>query len=331
MKKIILIVITLIITSLSGCFAVRMTVNNIGDSLFRTPEKVNNKITEPLRDSVKLSVLWVGHSTSIIQIYDKVIITDPFLTSDIGGVIQRRKEAGFDINNLSRLNLILVSHSHTDHLSFGSLDMLAEKFPNCNLLFPAGDEYYMPNFNLNLIRVDISQSLSTYIGKPVYVDDIKITPVYSLHPGGRYGFDTYLWKETGATGYIIEYKDVCVYFPGDTGYKEEQFTKIGDSFKINLALLPIGPCRNCDSTGMWYHTSSMESLLAFEELKADYMIPIHYGAIQYFSDPNYPLIAMEKMLDNPDSKFHYLSDKVKILKEGEQIIWKDSMHSSGDK
>jgi L-ascorbate metabolism protein UlaG (beta-lactamase superfamily) len=114
---------------------------------------------------------------------------------------------------------------------------------------------------------------------------------------------------------------VCIYFAGDTGYEKEAFKYIGNSFKIDLALIPIGPCRNCDSTGMWFHTSSIEALQLFEDIKASYMIPIHYGAIQYFTNTNYPLSVLEKILQNPDSKYYSDADKVKILKEGEQVIW----------
>jgi L-ascorbate metabolism protein UlaG (beta-lactamase superfamily) len=125
---------------------------------------------------------------------------------------------------------------------------------------------------------------------------------------------------------MIEYEDVTVYFAGDTGYDSLAFKKIGDNFRINLAFIPIGPCHNCDSSGFWFHTSSIEALQLFEDLKADYMIPIHFGSIRYFSDPNYPLFAMKKILQNPASKYSHLADKIKILKEGEQVIWREEQN-----
>jgi L-ascorbate metabolism protein UlaG (beta-lactamase superfamily) len=72
---------------------------------------------------------------------------------------------------------------------------------------------------------------------------------------------------------------------------------------------------------MWFHTSSVEALKLFEDIKASFMIPIHFGAIKYFTDADYPLSALQTILQNPDSKYNYLADKVKILKEGEQVIW----------
>ena len=320
MKKISIIYIIFLSLLFSGCFVLRVTINNLGESISSSPQKIINKIKNPVRDSIRLSALWVGHSTILLQIYDRVIITDPFLDNRLGGVFIRKKEPAMDLEDLSQLNLILISHSHMDHLSYGSLGMLEDKFPGCNLLFPEGNEYYMPDFNLNLLRVDTKKSQSKeYVGDALEVDGMKITPVYALHQGGRYAFDTYSWQTRGATGYIIEYKDVCVYFAGDTGYENKAFKKIGETFRIDLALIPIGPCRKCEEKGMWFHTSSIEALQVMEDVKAKYMIPIHYGAIKYFSDPNAPLLTLEKIINNPDSRYNYLEDKVKILKEGEQI------------
>ena len=328
MKKLFAILILITSLTLSGCGIFRITTSNLGNTLFNSPQKVVNKVKNPIQDGVKLSALWIGHSSMLVQVYDKVILLDPFLTNTMGGIFTRRIEPGFDLKDLPKPDMVLVSHTHMDHLSFGSIDMIAEKFPGRALIFPKGGEYYMPDFDLNLIRIDNTKSQSTlFIGDAIYVNGVKVTPVYAHHSGGRYAFDTYSWRTEGATGYIIEYKDVCVYFAGDTGYQNEAFKKIGNTFKIDLAFIAIGPCRNCDSTGFWHHTSSIEALWTFEDMKALYMIPMHYGTIEYVRDPNYPLKAMERMLDE-SQKFKALKDRVKILKEGEQIIWRVTDNSS---
>jgi len=159
---------------------------------------------------------------------------------------------------------------------------------------------------------------------------MKITPVFTMHQGGRYAIDTYSWMVKGATGYIIQYKDVCVYFAGDTGYDEKAFKKIGDAFKIDLAIIPIGPCRNCEDKGMWFHTSTIEALKLFEDIKATYMIPVHFGAVEYFTDADYPMHVLKKILQNPGSGFHYLADRVKILREGEQITWEEESRDNSN-
>ena len=55
----------------------------------------------------------------------------------------------------------------------------------------------------------------------------------------------------------------------------------------------------------------------FDDLKADYMIPVHYGAIQYRDDPRQPLYALEEIIAAEPEYFN----RVKILKEGEQIVF----------
>ena len=307
----------------NGCTYLRIFTRNLSDAFTVTPRKVSDIVKDPVKNDIKLSALWIGHSSVLLQMYDKVVLIDPFLNKRLGGVFTRRVEAGFNIDYLTKLDAILVSHSHMDHLSFSSLDIIEKKFPNTVLIFPDGAEKYLPYYNFKLKKINNSTvTKKNPVGIVQNLDSIKITPVFSMHTGGRYAFDTYSWKEEGATGYIIQYKDLTVYFPGDTGYDEFAFRTIGNTFKIDLAFIPVGPCRNCDSTGFKYHTSSVEALKMFSDVRAEYMIPIHYGSIRYFSDENYPLKALKKYLYSEDSMYSELADKVLILKQGEQIIIK---------
>lgn len=321
-KKSLYILLVFITITLTGCWVTRIAINSVEDSIFDTPAKVT-KLNKPLADSVKISVLWAGHSTSLVQLYDKVIIFDPFFNKRFSGLMLRKTELGLYVDSLKKLDAIFVSHPHIDHLSFSSIDILADKFPNSKLVFPKGVENYLPDYNIEMVRVDNADTkFKRFIGKSVYVDGLKVTPVFAYHFGGRYGFDTYTWLEEGVTGFIVEYKDVCVYYSGDTGYYDKAFKEIGNNFKIDVAIIPIGPCRNCDSVGFRFHTSSIEALELFRDLKADYMIPVHYGAAQYFTDVNKPLDVMNQLLNDSTYAFRELRDKVIPLKVGEQKVWK---------
>lgn len=293
------------------------------DAIFSKPDKIENKIKNPYDEKVKLSVLWVGHSSMLVQLYNKELIFDPFFNTRLEGIFMRKVEPGIDINNIPKLDFIFVSHSHLDHFNFYSLNYFDNVFPNANFIFPYGMEQYLPDYNFNMLRLDNRDVNANHsIGNPVIRDSLKITPVYAKHTGGRYIFDAYVWNAEGSTGYIIQYKDVCLYFAGDTGYDSSAFKNIGENFKIDIAFIPIGPCRNCDSVGMKYHISSREALMLFSDIKAQYMIPMHYGALEYFRDTNYPLVVLENELNDPKSGFADLKSKVKIMKEGEQIIFR---------
>jgi N-acyl-phosphatidylethanolamine-hydrolysing phospholipase D len=313
----------------SGCWFVRAGMRNLDRTIFDSPAKVENKIKNPVKDNVKLSALWVGQSTVLLQIDDKVIITDPVFEDVIAGFMKRTVEAGLDISSIPKLDLILVSHAHMDHLSFPSLDALDKKFPEATLVIPNGVEKYLPSYDFKIVRMRTGNSEKrNYIGETKIIDGIKITTVYADHQGGRFGFDSYLWDVPGYTGYIIQYKGITVYFAGDTAYNDKAFKEIGKKYKIDLALIPVGPCRDCDQIGNFRHVASLGALMMLDDLRAKYMIPIHFGTIEYFNDPNTPVYVLEDLINKYSSKTvtgiaasQPYKDKIKILKAGEQYIF----------
>jgi len=337
LKKLFYILIVLFILTQSGCGWVRIAMRSVGRSITDSPEIAWNKIQNPVKDSVRLSALWGGQSTVLVQMYDKVILFDPLFNDYILGVLPRLRETALEYDSIKKLDLIAVSHAHMDHLSFSSLDKLSKMHPQTALIFPEGAEEFLPDFNLDMIRADTIGAFSGhYTAKPVYINGLKVIPVFALHDGGRYGFDTYLWNVQGYCGYIVQYKDLTVYFAGDTGYDDKAFKEIGKQFKIDLALIPIGPCRNCEGKGMWFHTSSYEAVKLFLDIKAKYMIPIHYGTLQYFGSPDIPAEALKNIISNPENYFSdnnsaglkdYLINGVKILNYGGQIIF-DSVENN---
>ena len=140
--------------------------------------------------------------------------------------------------------------------------------------------------------------------------------------------DSYSWKVPGCTGYIIEYKGITVFYAGDTTYDEFAYKYLGTQYKIDLALIPVGPCRDCETDGSYYHVASLGALKVFDELKADYMIPVHYGAMEYFDDPNIPVYVLKDLAERYGSNSASglaiskpYSEGLKILNEGEQHIF----------
>jgi L-ascorbate metabolism protein UlaG (beta-lactamase superfamily) len=188
-------------------------------------------ITTPVLQNPTLAVSWVGHATVLVQIHDKIIITDPFLTNTMGLVAKRFVGPGLDPKLLPKVDATVVSHIHFDHFDYGSLDMLPK---NGILAVPQGAAEYTPDFGFK----------DVYELKPweaVERDGLRITAVPAQHFTGRYGFDGAWMGNLGYTGYVVEYEGVTVFFAGDTGYNPELFKEIGRRFKIDLAIVPIAP------------------------------------------------------------------------------------------
>src|SRR5512140_1670127 len=96
--------------------------NSVG--VFRTPRRLSERVTAPVRNDAQLAALWIGHATLLVQLDDKFILTDPNLTPTSGMFGKRLVEPGIDPANIPPLDVVLISHMHVDHLSYGSLDLI---------------------------------------------------------------------------------------------------------------------------------------------------------------------------------------------------------------
>lgn len=295
--------------ALTSCNAIRVTngaVYRSATGMFSSPRKVPNKITMPVREDARLALLWIGHATVLLQLDDRFVLTDPFLTTTAGMVTKRLVEPGIDPANLPPLDVVLISHMHVDHLSYGSLDLL-EKKPR-QLLVPEGGLVYIPNYRF------ATDELKTW--ERWESDGLRVTAVPVAHVGWRYGLDD-AWMEKSYTGYVIEYNGMTVYFGGDTGYDSTMFKETGKRFPhIDLALLPVAPLhpREFSKTR---HTGPQEALQIYRDLGARTMVPIHFDTYPESIDSLGEAPATLRALKAAQ---HLNDEQVFIMRIGEQRV-----------
>ncbi len=299
----------LLLPALSGCNS--LVSRFFTKSLAQIPKPtrpIANKIAFPLRPDIGLSVLWVGHATVLIQIHDKVILTDPVFTRTIGLVAKRLTDPGVDPDVITRLHAILISHIHMDHFAYGSLDLLPR---TASLYVPPGGIAYTPEFGFSALH-------AARAWQTIEDGGLQITPVSVQHFGGRYGFDVTWNSEPTWTGYVIEYRGTTIFFAGDTGYDLEYFKAIGRRFRIDVALIPIAPIEPREFMSR-FHTDPPEALQIFEDVGAKLMIPIHYETFFQGLEPeaSYAKNIMQKLITERG-----LTERIKILEIGEQVILK---------
>jgi L-ascorbate metabolism protein UlaG (beta-lactamase superfamily) len=256
-----------------GCSAARETVRATG-ALFSSPRPVT-KAKSPVAADARLAVVWVGHSTVLIQLEDKVILTDPVFTSTVGSLRKRLVEPGIDPKDLPRIDAALVSQLGADHLSLGSLEMIAPKVRA--LLLPAGgaayitDGFSFPSYELRTWQVWEK-------------DGVRVTAVPVDRGGGRYAIDQAWLPREASTAYVIEYKGVTVYFSGATAYNQRVFVETGQRFpNIDLAILPIAPIEPRDEMHR-RNLDPAQAIQAFVDLGAARMVPIHYDTFVTSTD-----------------------------------------------
>ena len=295
--------------ALNSCTAINSTVNAVGrsiSSVFKTPRKITDKITEPYRSDARLSVLWIGHATVLIQMDDKFILTDPVFTPTVGQVSKRLVEPGIDPVNLPQIDAVLISHMHIDHYSPASIEMIEKKIKQ--LLIPQGGFVYVPNFDIEMSEISTWQTWEK--------DGLRITAVPVIHNGWRYALD-HAWMTTSYTGYVVEYQDMSVYIGGDTAYDSTLFKETGKKFTdIDLAILPIAPIHPREYSKA-RHTDPAEALQITMDLDADYLLPIHYDTFPESLDS---LGEAGNLMREEIKRLRVDPDRVAILEIGEQRV-----------
>jgi L-ascorbate metabolism protein UlaG (beta-lactamase superfamily) len=255
----------------SGC-ALGRAAGRAASSLLAAPQKVVRP-KDPVVKDARLVVTWVGHATALVQIDDKLILTDPVLTPTVGQLSKRLYEPGVDPDTLPPLDAVLVSHVHFDHLSLGTLSMLEDRIRM--LLMPQGGTAYLTDFAFPELELRPWQ--------PWEKNGLRVTAVPVDHVGFRYGVDD-AWMRTAFTGYVIQYHGLTVYFGGDSAYDQPDFVATAQRFPgIDVALLPIGPIEP-RSIMRRFHMDPAEALQAFFDLGAKQMVPVHYGTFVNSTD-----------------------------------------------
>src|SRR5262249_13279761 len=270
--------------------------------------KLPHRIVDPVRPDARLAVLWVGHATALVQIDDKFILTDPVFTSAVGQLSHRLVEPGIDPANLPRrIDAVLISHMHFDHLSVGSLAMIAPRI--ARLFVPVGGLVYVPDDGYPAPELAWWEEWQAGHAP-------AITAVPVRHVGGRYGIDR-AWQPRAFTGYVVRYHGLTVYFGGDTGYDREDFVAARERFPaIDLALLPIAPIEPRDFMSRT-HLDPGEALRAFADLGARWMVPIHFDTFikSYDEAGDAPRLLREAMRERGLG-----DDRVILLAQGEQRV-----------
>ncbi|MBN1611972.1 MAG: MBL fold metallo-hydrolase [Polyangiaceae bacterium] len=229
------------------------------------PRHVAHRVRHPKLEKARLAVLWVGHATALIQLDDRLLLTDPVFTNSVGQLSPRLVEPGLSPDALPPVDAVVVSHMHFDHLSHESLDRIASKIRW--LVLPTGGLVYLGDYPFRVSELGPWQAHE--------LDGLRITAVPAKHAGWRYALDA-PWMTRSAAGYVIEYHGLVVYFAGDTGFRARMFRDIARRFPhIDLALLPIAPI----SPPVFMrrrHLDPAQALDAFQLLGARRFVPIHF-------------------------------------------------------
>ena len=215
---------------------------------------------------------WVGHSSVLLQVDGRTYLTDPVWSERVGGVVRRRTPPGVPWDALPRIDALLLSHNHYDHLDTGTL----ARFPKDTPAFaPTGVGAW-------LRRRGWTRVVERSWWESWELAGHRVTCVPAQHFSGRtpWDRDRTLW-----CGWVVQGSEgSSAWFAGDTGYFRG-FRDVGAAFPgLDLALIPAGAYEP-----RWFmgpvHVAPDEAGQAFVDSGAKAMLPIHWGAFQLADEP----------------------------------------------
>jgi L-ascorbate metabolism protein UlaG (beta-lactamase superfamily) len=185
---------------------------------------------------------------------------------------RRRRAPGVRLEDLPRIDLVLLSHNHYDHLDLATLRLLAGRAQS-RFIVPLGVARLLRSRNIGPVHeLDWGDSL------PAGPASIHCVPAMHFSARGPFDRNRTLW-----CGYVIETAGRVVYFAGDTAFGAH-FAQIRVHFgPPRLALLPIGAYEP-----RWFmssiHMEPDEAVRAHQILAAQTSIAIHHGTFQLGDD-----------------------------------------------
>ncbi len=259
---------------------------------------------KPLAD--ELGIMFLGHSSFLIQIAGKNILVDPVFATRLI-VMRRQRRPGVRIADLPPIDAVLVTHAHMDHLNRPTLRKIARATAGLTgqapvIVVPQGVQDLVADLGFREVR-----ALATWAQTQVAGLQVTMTP--AKHWGARMFRDTH----RGFGGYAIAGAGHTVYHSGDTAYFNG-FPEIAHRLKPDVALLPIGAYYPDSYRAV--HTSPEEALQIFLELGAHTMIPMHFGTFKLGREPmeEPPIRLLAAAIE------HGVEERVRILAEGETLL-----------
>ena len=268
------------------------------DARSRVVEPVTPSFDAPRAAPGDLTVTWLGHSTLLVQIGGKNVLTDPVWAERASPLRfagpRRRLPPAIALASLPPIDLVVVSHNHYDHLDLPTVRQLARRFPDAQWTTPLGVRPLVRRAGVARVR-----ELAWW--DAIEVGPLTVTCTPAQHSSGRGVTDRNrsLWCGWSITS--PEQLRRAVYFAGDTAYCPA-FAEIGTRLgPFDACLLPIGAYEP-----RWYmqyvHMAPEEAVRAFEDLchgaqgevAASTLVPIHWGTFRIADDA----------LDEPPRRLH---------------------------
>ncbi|HSW87405.1 MAG TPA: MBL fold metallo-hydrolase [Rhabdochlamydiaceae bacterium] len=278
----------------------------------KPPEAFTYPVPETPLNKQHPQVMWINHCTFLITIDNVNILTDPIWSnrcspfSFLGPI--RRHHPSLKLEELPKIDYVLISHNHYDHLDKNTVEWLKKKNPEITWFVPTGVKKWFTERGIEKV-IELSWWEEATVKHPDNSElNIKATAVPTQHFSGRSPLDI---NQTLWAGWVLDFERKTrppkrLYFVGDTGYNQHDFKNIGEKFGyMDLSLIPIGTYLPIQFMSP-VHIQPGDSVKIHKEVGSQLSIGMHWKTFNLSDEPlNQPpydlLLALEKEHINPAS------------------------------
>ena len=244
------------------------------------PEVKPPNIKEFIKYTDSIKFIWFGHSTILVNIKNNIILIDPVFSksaSPVNFIVPRFQPPVLELEKLPRIDFILISHDHYDHLDMDTILYFKEK--NVKFLTPLGVTSHMKRWGINQSKLN---EFDWRDSKDFPEISFICTP--AQHFSGRLG----LWKtsKTLWASWVVISGNQSFFFSGDSGF-DIHYKQIGDRYgPFDLVFMDSG---QYNIRWKEVHNMPEEAIQGFIDLKGKFLVPVHWGmfnlAIHNWYDP----------------------------------------------
>ncbi|KAJ3105948.1 hypothetical protein HDU97_007294 [Phlyctochytrium planicorne] len=249
---------------------------------FHIKAKIAAKRADP--NPPLMSFTWFGQSTCLVQMDGYNILTDPIFSSRTVGewVGPRRvQKVPCALEDLPRIDIVLVSHNHYDHLDLAVVRKLEN---SVTWYIPRGLKKWFASLGVfNVVELDWweetrHKDTESESGRP----EIEIVGAPIQHWSGRHFLDV---NSTLWSSFLVKGPSGSFYHCGDTGYCSA-FKEIGRRYgPVTLSAIPIGSYEPREYM-KHQHIDPSEAVQIHEDLGCRHSVGVHWGTFM-MSDEHY--------------------------------------------